>query len=521
MPYVPKQYDSSRKFLLQYTDLGNIADPMDKARCQAYALYEDFYRNRPDTFEVTLRGSSDTEIYVPSSKIIINGTARYLAVEPELNIKGGNAAAVQALFDEIWAREEVVKKLTRSKKDMLSWGDYVWYITADPSKPDRKRISLNVIHPSAYFPIEDPENGNRVIGCYLVDLIRDPREPKNRDKVVARRQAYYRPDHPTMGNPAGVVSECRTFELGKWDDRYLPPEDLKPISTVTPPQVLNGITSLPVYHIPIDPPTGSSFGTSILAGIEYVINAVNQSMTYEDLTLVLQGLGVYVTTAGPPRDPVTNKPMKYKLHPGNVIEMSQGDEFERVTGVSSVSPFQDHIGSLRDWAMQGAGLPDIAAGEVDVSVAESGIALAFKMGPILAENQDRQLEIKGKWDQMLYDLTRQWFPRYEGIQPGNDLKVEMVFGDPMPLNREATVTELTTLEGQDLILVDEVRKKLEKLGYEYSPNVVEKLLEQMQKKNAALNPDPYQSESDSGSEALSDLESLGSSVSSGLNGSGP
>ena len=505
MPYVPKQYDSAKKFMLQYSDFGNIVDTMDKARCAAYALYDDFYHNRPETFQVTRRGSTDTEIYVPSSKKIVNGTARYLASQPEAKVQGGNATAVKALLDELWIREEVAKKFSRGKKDMLTWGDYLWYITADQSKPERTRISINTIHPSAYFPIEDPENGNRVIGCYLVDLVPDPRDRHNRDKKVARRQAYYK-------RPEGIVSECRTFEIGKWDDRTLPPEDIKPVSIVSAPKVLDGIKTIPVYHIPISAPTGSSFGVSLLSGIEYLINAINQSMTYEDLTLVLQGLGVYVTTAGPPKDPITGKPMKYKLHPGAVIEMSANDSFDRVTGVSSVAPMQDHIKSLDAWALDGVGLPDIATGNVDVAVAESGIALAFKMAPILAENQDRELEVKGKFDQLLFDLAHYWFPTYEGIQPGDGLKIELGFGDPMPVNRSDVVEEVVALDTAGLILLEETRERLEKLGYENKPGIVDKLLAQAKKRTEAANPDPYAGESQGGGDAF---DELGSHVTSG------
>lgn len=68
-----------------------------------------------------------------------------------------------------------------------------------------------------------------------------------------------------------------------------------------------------------------------------------------------------------------------------------------------------------DWATTGIGLPDMASGKVDVSVAQSGIALAWKMGPIIAENQDKQLGILGKWNQMGYDLVNMWFPAFEEL----------------------------------------------------------------------------------------------------------
>lgn len=173
--YVPKQYDSAKLFTKAYYDLGNIADGMDQMRCGSYALYDDFYHNRPETFEVTLRGSSDTEIYIPSSKKIVRSTARFLAPDPEVKITGGASEAVKALLDDIWKREEIDRKFVRSKRELLVQGDFIWYITADRTKRDRKKISLNAIHPSSYFPITDPNNANRVVGCHLVDIVPDPR----------------------------------------------------------------------------------------------------------------------------------------------------------------------------------------------------------------------------------------------------------------------------------------------------------------------------------------------------------
>lgn len=510
MPYIPKQYESARAFLKSYTNLGNIIATEDNSRLQAYNLYDDFYFNRPDTFKVTLRGSSDTEIYLPSTKKMVDSTARFLAVDFNYQITGNDSA--ETLMANIFKREEISKLFVRGKRSYLARGDQVWYLTADDRKPKGERISINTIHPSSLFRIEDPEKPTRVIGYHLVDLVPDPREKNKKDntKKIARRQTYRKVN-------GHITTECIGFEIGAWDDRYLPKDELKPVVVyLEERQLPQEITQFPVYHIPNNEPDGSTWGLSQVAGIEYIINALNQSVTTEDLSLVLSGLGVYVSTAAPPIDQVTGKPGKYKLHPGNVVEIAQGDDFSRVSGVTSVQPFVDHINLLDDWATTGIGLPDMASGTIDVSVAQSGIALALKMGPIIAENQDKQLGILGKWDQMGYDLINGWFPAFEGVQP-NGAKFTATVGDPMPINRETYVAECIDLYQADLITLEEVRDRLEKIGYKNSSGVVNKLWDQAIQKGQISTGDAWLSSTDISTTSPNLSDALGNS--GGNNGS--
>ena len=509
MGYIPKQYDSAKKFLGGYNTMGNIIDPMDAARVSSYNLYDDFYHNRPETFQVTLKGDSDVEIYLPSTKKIIDATARFLAVQQDFTLRGGNVAEVERVLRDLWVREEISRKQTQGKKSGLTRGDLVWHITADDRKDKGKRISMHTLHPSCYFPIEDPNNSERVIGVHLVDLVRDPRERgRNADKSkkVARRQTYRKEDN------GRISSEVRTFEIGKWDDRYLARDELEPVSVEMPKKLLpQAITQIPVYLIPNNVPDGSTWGLSQIAGIEYIINALNQSTTYEDLSLVLQGLGVYVTTAAPPEGP-NGKPGPYKLKPGNVVEIGTDDTFTRVTGVASVAPFQDHMKWLDQYAGDGLGLPDMAQGSVDVAVAQSGIALALKMGPILAENEDKQLTLKGKWDQIGHDLITMWLPAFENVNSPETVW-ETTFGDPMPVNREAKYEEIIQLKTAGLILIDEARKELEKLGYTYSSGLTEKLIAESKAIATAATGDPNLGETDANTG-----DNNGSAVDSSTNG---
>lgn len=464
--------------------MGNISNSEDNMRLKAYELYDDFYYNRPETYRVTMRGDSDIEIYLPSAKKIVNATARFLAVDFDFVCTGGDQSAVDTYMRNLFAREEVTRRFIKAKKSGLTRGDQVWYITADLAKAKGERLSLSTIHPSSVFRIEDPDNRFRIIGYHIVDIVSDPREKKNpnSDKKVARRQTFRKEN-------GRITSEARLFEIGAWDDRVLKYDELKPVSILWSKYELpQEITQLPVYHITNNEPDGSSWGMSQIAGVEYLINAINQSITYEDLSLVLQGLGVYVTTAAPPIDAATGKSGKYKLHPGNVVEMSQGDTFDRVTGVASVAPFQDHLKLLDEWATEG--LPDMATGNVDVAVAQSGIALALKMGPIIAENEDKEQGISDKWTQMMYDIIHGWLPAFEGLRsPATVFKP--IFGDPMPINRDSYVQETIQLFTQDMITYDEMRERLEKIGYKKIANAEEKLLEQAAKKANAAASDPY------------------------------
>lgn len=508
MPYIPKQYDSAKAFLGGYSTMGNVLEQLDVARVNSYCLYDDFYHNRPDTFKVTLRGDSDVEIYLPSTKKIIDATARFLAVNFDFTLTGGNSTAVDTYFRDMFKREELQRKFVQAKRSALIRGDAIWHLTADDSKQQGKRISIHTVHPSCYFPIEDPTNGERLIGVHLVDLVTDPRERglhADRTKKVARRQTYRR----ELGGR--ISSEVRTFEIGGWDDRYLAADELKPVSVVMSKKLLpEQIRAIPVYCMSNNVPDGSTWGMSQVAGIEYLINAMNQSVTYEDLSLVLQGLGVYVTTAKPPDRP-DGTPGKYKLHPGNVVEIGSDDSFQRVTGIASVAPFQDHIKFMDDYSSKGLGIPDMASGRVDVAVAQSGIALALEMGPILAENEDKQLGLGGRWDQMGYDLIQGWLPAFEGIESLATVWVT-TFGDPMPVDRVAKYEELIQLKTAGLLLIDECRHQMEKLGYDYDSGLTQKLLKEA-RDIADTAMGSVSAEANAGGDALTDFDGF-------LNGNG-
>lgn len=495
MPTPAKQYATAKPFYGKAPD--NVVSQEDIERLSAYELYEDIYHNRPETFEVTTRGDDDTQvpIYLPSAKKIINAVNRFLATEfdfitdPNSGTPEDRASATR-LMKNLFKREKMYVKHNNQRRYWLIRGDAMYHITADDKKEEGSRISIHELDPSQYFPIEDPSQPNRIMGCHLVDKIQDPRTPDDKTKMVARRQTYRRVVDGD-GNPTGpITSELTTWEIGKWDDRNLKPDELKPVSTIVPEFTLDAaITTIPVYHMRNNALPNALFGLSEVAGIENLFAAMNQSITDEDMTLVMQGLGMYWTDAAPPMNEDGTQG-NYEIGPGQVIEVGDGQHFGRVTGVSSVAPFQEHINSIDEWAKHSVGVPDVAIGKVEVAVAESGISLKMQLAPILANCGEKEQEMLGVYDQMLYDIVYQWFVAFEGLAV-EDVTIASVVGDPMPVNREARIQEIMLLITSGLITIGMAQAELSKYGYNFAAGAEQQAIADAKALSLAQNADPF------------------------------
>lgn len=462
--------------------------PDDSIRIQAYELYENLYFNRPENLKLLLRGVDDegtNPIYLPSARKCIEATNRFLAVEFDfaINPDRGEPAAqatMERLMGNLFKREKMSVKFANQKRFGLIRGDACWHITADDSKEEGKRISIHELNPSNYFPIEDPDNPDRLLGCHIVDVVPDPEDDK---KTIARRLTYLRKgvvprggDQPGYMVPEGVdiglapiTSETTHWAIGKWDDRNMKADDLEKVSHPSDRELVElpaQITSLPVYHWRNVTIPGETFGMSQISGIESLILAMNQSITDEDLYLVMQGLGMYWTDARPPVLPGTNTAGTWEIGPGVVVEVPEGHTFSRVDGVGNLDVFQNHIDSLGRHGMEGLGIPDIAAGKVDVTVAESGVSLALQLLPILASNAEKEEEILGTVDHMLYDISQQWLPAFESVTLP-EVVVSAIVGDPVPKNRDSKIQEIILLFTSGLITVAMAQAELAKLGYDF------------------------------------------------------
>ena len=490
----------------------NVVGEIDKLRVASYNLYDGIYHNRQESLKVQIRGDDSNPIYMPSGKKIIEATSRYLMVgfdyfartpsddtgneEPVTVDSEESANTIEGYFANFFKREKVKAKLINQKRYCLIRGDAIWYIVADPNKEQGRRLSLLELDPRQYFPIMDEADTNKVIGCHIVDLVQDPRKPDDKAAKVARRQTY-RKDVNEAGQLRAITSERTCWEIGTWDDRILKPEDMKKVSNPgqdiplfdLPPQ----ITSLPIYHYKNNMVPNSDFGMSELSGMESLIFAINQAITDEDLTLVMQGLGMYTTNAAPPQNN-DGTPGDWNVGPGQVIEVGTDQEFSRVTGVSSVAPYIEHVKAIDDAMAQGSGTPEIAIGAVDVAVAESGIALMLQMGPILAKNAEKELEWILTTDQMFYDIVNMWLPAYEQIQP-NGSAVQTIVDDPMPVNRDAKIQELILLYTSGVVTLSMVIQDLMTLGYQFPSNDPEEaammINAEQKQKSIDMMGDPY------------------------------
>ena len=509
------QYSTSKQFVSDSSD-NNVVGLLDKRRIAAYDLYDGMFHNRQESLKLELRGENALPIYLPSSRKIIEATSRYLMVNFDYYTKGSGdgsgedspedgivnadtaqgATTVETYFADFFKREKIKSKFVNQKRYSLIRGDAMWYITADPNKKQGTRLSLHELDPRQYFPIDDPDDNTRVIGCHIVDLVQDPNKPDDKDAKVARRQTYRKEINPD-GTTKGISSERTCWEIGKWDDRIQDESEL--VRVPNPDQDIasfflpSQITQLPVYHLKNNQIPNSGFGLSELAGMETLIFACNQSITDEDLTMIMQGLGMYKTNAAPPQN-VDGSVGDWNVGPGQVIEVGVDQYFDRVTGVSDVSPYQDHLKFLDDSLQQGSGTPEIAVGAVDVAVAESGIALMLQMGPILAKNAEKELEWILVTDQMFHDLVEMWLPAYEQIQP-NGAIVQTIVDDPMPVNRDAKLQELILLYTSGAITLSMVVTGLMALGYEFPDNdpeiAAQIITEEQNARNAAAFGDPY------------------------------
>jgi len=462
--------------------------PDDAERISAYQVYESLYRNVPDAFKLVQRGSDQNPIYIPNARTLIEATNRFLAknwtfaLDPKMGTPE-ERELLQSTLTNVFRREQVHAKFATQKRYGLVRGDSIWHLTVDEDKEPGKRISLYEIDPAEYFPIHDEEDNDRLVGCHLVTQFVDG------DATIIRRQTYRKEDD------GGISYELSWWELSAWDDRTGSGQELKKVNTPSGQEAISAemlnplVTSIPVYHVKNNRVPGSPFGASELEGLERIFGAVNQAISDEEVALAMDGLGLYATTSGPPVDE-NDEEINWRIGPGYVVEIDEGTTWERVSGVTSVAPNLDHIQYLEKSMRNAAGVPDIAIGNVDTAVAQSGIALSFHMGPLLAKNEEKELEILSVMDHMLYDITTMWLPAYEQLSTA--AQAVSIVGDPLPVDRQATLAEITSLVDKQLISISYAQQLLsEKLGYEFPDEMLADVVEEQAALAEARNFDPF------------------------------
>lgn len=462
----------------------------DAQRLASYDLYEDLVRNRPDALQALLRGTDEKPLLIPTAKKIVNTLCRYVlrgwhidvvpADDPvtgePLTASEEDTNSALIAYGTLFKRERFLTQIRSLKKDLISKGDAYLYIVGDPDKPQNRRLSIRTLDPRIVFPIYEDHDPDTITGIDLIEQY-----VVGSDSFI-KRQRFLKPSnplHPSFGDyEAPIAREITYLEMDGWED----PEKAKQYSgdrtghpDPLPMEILDGIYHLPIYHFRNNEESGNPFGTSDLSGLEAALAGINQAATDQDLALAMAGLGFYVTDSGAPVDDDGND-VAWIIGPQRVVEVGENKTFQRVSGVASVEPSISHIEFVEDRLNQTTGLNDVALGVVDTTVAESGIALEIRMGPLLdatGEKDESALEVL---DQFLYDL-REWFSVYEDIQIVNVVAIS-VLQDKMPKNRAQRMEELKNLYLDGVISLQYYHKILEdEFGFVFPPGMINELLD--------------------------------------------
>lgn len=467
-----------------------VTDDYNKQRLGSYDFFDSLYNNSPDQFRLLIRGDNDNPIYVPSAKRIINTFARYVArgmgfaVDAETPDEQANCIVT---YGEFFKRERFFSKFHSAKKTGLRRGDWVFYVYADPDKPEGTRVSIRSLHPRNYWPIANDEG--IVVGADLVENIMLDGKP------YIKRQRYltWRSElHPSFGTPdAPITYESIVLETTNWQD----PVKRKVFRTEVPLLELPAqITALPFYHIKVNCEDEDPFGMSYLLGMERLFLAINQTISDEDLAVAMAGLGMFKSDSTPVDE--DGNQTDWVIGPKRVVEVPQNGIFDRVDGLSTIEPSQGHIKYLQDMAESTMGISDAALGQVDVAVAQSGIALALRFGPLLDSAEEADLTITDVINQLFFDL-KAWFSAYEGLNfPTASIEVRM--GEKLPRDKEAEWKDFYAMFLDGAVTLPVLLDKASELfGWEFPPEMVQELLDAQQAAaDAAAGADQFGSRLD-------------------------
>lgn len=449
---------------LYVKNLPGWVPPAHQMRIAAYEIWEQIYWSHVATeYKVMNRGldAEDQPLYVPSSKIVIDTLSRYIgpkltfAIDTKTGTEATQLAARQA-FQALFDRERFNSRYIAGKRDGIIRGDWGWHITADPTKPQGSRLSLVPFNASNYFPVYEDET---VLGGdpdKLVMVVLAEQVVVGEDNRV-RTQRYIRQEN------GQIMSVVDLWEPDKWFLWGYDDDAADPVQNVVPAALLPaGITSFPVYHLPHRPSSDQTFGNSPMRGLEVLQAGLNQAMTDEDLALALMGLGVYATDeAGGPRDR-QGQPVPWMIYPGAVVENAKG--LHKVEGLTGLQAYTDHITRLEGYVADSSGATDAARGRLEVTEAESGVALRLKLGPTIALAEEQDSILLDVHAQMFHDLVNMWFPTYEQVN-FTDVRVFPVLGDKLPVNRQEEVTLMNQLVLANIISTSSARQYLTAKGF--------------------------------------------------------
>lgn len=451
----------------------------EQERINSYSVYEQLYWNHAQDYKLTTRGSEDDQaIYLPRPRTIIETANRYIGsgFDYTINEEVGTPAArdlATAQLKEMFKRERIRSRYNANKRFGLIKGDWLWHLLVDPAKEQGSRLRLLAVDPGSYFPQYLDNDPERLWRVHLVERFLN----QNDNKWYVKRLTYERTLVAGSGGLqtfGGITWSLTEFEDTKWFTNDYAGEGGRVLVQPTP--LHPDITTIPVFHIPnFDQPGPSPWGSSELRGFERLLAALNQSASDEDLALALMGLGVYATeSTAQPRDNAGNI-VPWSVYPGKVLQGAKG--FTKVEGIDDVTPYQDHIGMLLNELGLASGASAAATGTVDVQVAESGVALAMHLAPMLAHAAEKDDIITDVMTQLLFNV-QQWYRVYEQMD-FTECEITPTFGDKLPVNKAAEVNLMALLMSTDppIISAQSARRYLsEKTDLKFEDNEGELVL---------------------------------------------
>lgn len=459
------QYTTAEPFM--GTKASWIGTVQDQNRIAAYALYEALYDNVSKTLK--LIEESGRSLYIPSGRIIVETMNRYLApgmtIVPDPAFGDANQQLLaQQFITDFMRRERVVSKFNTNKRWGLVRGDWCFVLAGNPEREPGSKLSLFTVDPGSLFAIYNPLNIDEIIGWHQVDYYLD-----DKNEPVIRRKTWRKVTG--LAGPSPITYEEGIYDPEEWGGPGMDEGKVKLLQQVVPVTPLpSPIDALPVYHIPNRDRPGDIWGVSEMQGMETLIRGISQGISDEDLSLALEALGVYWTDSGAPVDE-NGEEEEWNIGPGRVLEIEKESKFGRVGGVSSVTPYQDHVKLISDKMDEALGQSPASRGHIDVGVAESGIALQLNLAPILASAAEKDQVIIDVMTNLCYDLAK-WAVAYEGGAFNSLIdatRLIPVFGPKLPVNVTQERADIMALTAAKLLPPSYSRSKLRDLGYDDMP----------------------------------------------------
>jgi hypothetical protein len=302
----------------------------EQQRIAAYEKYDQMYWNDPTQYALRVL-ENEQPIYVPNARIVVDTTAQWLMKGFKLSADGGEAN--QKRLDDFLKREKFYSKFNLNKSAGITRGDSAFHVRADPNKPEGSRVSVDTLHPGMVWRVTDPDDPDKIIRVHIVEQYTLPDDPT---KIRIRKLTYEKDEDPAS---TLIYREEGIYEL---EPKWYGPEP-KLVKQLLKREPLDArITQIPVYWFPNIEWESQLYGSSELRGLEFLEWAVSQGATDTQMTLGLEGLGVFATDGGRPVDDAGNE-TDWEVSPGKVMEVPSGSYFRRVEGVGTITPMMDQL----------------------------------------------------------------------------------------------------------------------------------------------------------------------------------